>query len=645
MALINCKIVNSNGVEGSVSVVSEDTATDIPTQSLYIIPDEGYVVSALDFDHGTIDDTEIESISFSDQTTAGTIGNVVKISIDMEDNYSISDNTVININFLGSAIDANLINVIPHIVYEFGVGNGMVEEIAINKILGDIPPDITNVVEKNYTPDPLDSNSNYNLHITYLPCTIQPNTWTKIGTITVKSKSGAGGHFHMKDVPYLENLTPDGTGLPLYELVRTYDMTTAEEVDADSGATKRIDFDIMFKDSHSHELVPGAWPTNYDTVASRDDSVGVRLVVPRPAWMYDIVSENVIEVINLNDFGATLDDIEANEFIDTNVPDKSFEIGSNPLDPIPLNPGNTFMPNATGIINKVVEESPNPISIQGTPGAEFELEFVEVNAGGNINKSTGQPGDVTGGKWANYDEGTSSSTPIVFKIPASGTWVGALTDIPQRGEGDAGLEFELKVTAKNGSTISPAAARPQSEGTITAVDGNSAAYRFKQPCSDVFIKIKLVSTGDVAAYSEPRSTDSTTVGSEHILVDVHGFGTAPIDSIFEKDSVTGVKTKASYVSSFTATIDGMGGHSGNTAVLTGNITLEKLPNEDLTLEFDWDGFVNASKLPWEAETATPTDFTTAGLSASGSEVGTTTWTGAGTTGAEISITNVTLTIN
>ena len=107
----------------------------------------------------------------------------------------------------------------------------------------------------------------------------------------------------------------------------------------------------MFKDSNSHNLIGGEWPNNYNTVASKSDAVGVRLVVGRPALMYDIVSDNVIEVVNIGDFTATIDDIEANEFIDTNVPDKVIETDASPLDPIPLNPGNIYMPNATGVIN------------------------------------------------------------------------------------------------------------------------------------------------------------------------------------------------------------------------------------------------------------------------------------------------------
>ena len=104
MALINCKIVNSDGLEGFVSVTATDGVANIAHQYLYVVPDEGYVVSASDFSHGEIDDTEIDSITFSDETEAGAVGNVVKITIDMDNAYSISANTEINIDFSGMAL-------------------------------------------------------------------------------------------------------------------------------------------------------------------------------------------------------------------------------------------------------------------------------------------------------------------------------------------------------------------------------------------------------------------------------------------------------------------------------------------------------------------------------------------------------------
>ena len=635
MALINCKIVNSDGLEGSVSVTALDSQADIATQFLYVVPDEGYVVSASDFSHGTIDDTEIESITFSDQTTAGAIGNVVKISIDMEDTYSISDNTVINIDFIGMAIDATLIDVIPHIVHNAELQfSGMITSVVITKV-NDNPPTLTNTDLKEYDPT-TDTNNNYTSYIDYLPCTIKPDEWTKIGELRVNSSSSSSplGHFHLKDVPYLENLTPDGTGKPLYELIPTGTAT-----DTDSGAIRQRSFDIMFKDSNSHNLIGGEWPNNYNTVASKSDAIGVRLVVGRPALMYDIVSDNVIEVVNIGDFTATIDDIEANEFIDTNVPDKVIETDANPLDPIPLNPGNIYMPNATGIINKVTESEPNPITIQGTPGAEFQLGFEKVVASGtNQNLIDGQATDAVGGKWATYDETHQTTTPTTFKIPASGTWVGALTNIPQITATNPGEEYELKVTAVNDTTISTAASRPQSVGGISAAKNNNAVYSLKQPCSSVNMKVLLKATGDMNSYSVPKAGEYGVDGSEHCILDVTGFGT----STYSANS-----KYTSYVASFTATREGVanGVDDNRKAILTGNIDVVKFGNADLTLEFDWNDFVQTNRGGGWSSKDTPSDFTTAGLSSTSAEIGATTWvSGAGTTDAELAISNVVLTI-
>ena len=132
------------------------------------------------------------------------------------------------------------------------------------------------------------------------------------------------------------------------------------------------------------------------------------------------------------------------------------------------------------------------------------------------------------------------------------------------------------------------------------------------------------------------------MGSEHVLIDSHGFGTASASTIFETRG-DGTKGKASYESDFIATIDGTGADVGEYAVLTGTISLEKLPSEDLTLSLDWNDIVNVQRNGWTSKN-TPDDFITAGLTSNNTEVGTSTWGTAGTTGAELSITNVTLTI-
>ena len=52
----------------------------------------------------------------------------------MENTYSISTNTVINIDFIGMAIDATLIDVIPHIVHNAELQfSGMIASVVINK--------------------------------------------------------------------------------------------------------------------------------------------------------------------------------------------------------------------------------------------------------------------------------------------------------------------------------------------------------------------------------------------------------------------------------------------------------------------------------------------------------------------------------
>tara|TARA_R110001599_G_scaffold19323_1_gene74043 strand:- start:1153 stop:3192 length:2040 start_codon:yes stop_codon:yes gene_type:complete len=132
MALTNCTI-------NSVSVTATSGVANIADQILYIVPDEGFTVSAVDFDvsnvtsaalnttlvwtHNpsatpsiTIAEGDIDSITLSNTTTAHTVGNKVKVLVNLADDYSITYNAQLTIDIDGAAQDENIINVKPVLV-------------------------------------------------------------------------------------------------------------------------------------------------------------------------------------------------------------------------------------------------------------------------------------------------------------------------------------------------------------------------------------------------------------------------------------------------------------------------------------------------------------------------------------------------
>lgn len=114
MALINCSIQNNY----SESAEQNSGQADISNYELFIVPNEGYVVSASDFLDNTqssypqqSDGTDyhdiFESISLSD-TDAGEAVNQVKITVNFVIGYSITADTILLIDIDGFAVDARL---------------------------------------------------------------------------------------------------------------------------------------------------------------------------------------------------------------------------------------------------------------------------------------------------------------------------------------------------------------------------------------------------------------------------------------------------------------------------------------------------------------------------------------------------------
>ena len=141
----------------------------ITSGELLIQPDDGYVVSASDFsvtnsseltDPSNNNYANIDSITLTDTTTAGVIGNQVKVTVNLALNFSLDSNTTINLDIDGSAqeiIEENIdvsaeisyltpdadttITLVPNSGYTFNISvSGMYTNAIINAT---IPTDET----------------------------------------------------------------------------------------------------------------------------------------------------------------------------------------------------------------------------------------------------------------------------------------------------------------------------------------------------------------------------------------------------------------------------------------------------------------------------------------------------------------------
>ena len=98
MALTNCTINSQSFTKTGGSAIGSDNA------QLVITPDAGYVVSASNFTNNTGSITGVSSITLSDSSTPGAIGNTVLVDIDLDDTYVMpSANTTLTIDIDGAA--------------------------------------------------------------------------------------------------------------------------------------------------------------------------------------------------------------------------------------------------------------------------------------------------------------------------------------------------------------------------------------------------------------------------------------------------------------------------------------------------------------------------------------------------------------
>lgn len=615
MALNNCKLIGSGGLENLVKHEHIAGQSNVPDQELHIIPDEGYVVSAIDFSVSNITYTSnsssldwvdgtnnvtltdgINSITLSDTGTAGEPGNKIKVVVDLDDTYTMpQEHTTLNIDIDGDAVDNTLISVIPHVENSSDyVLTTFVEDIVVTPVAN-----ASGVITMNNHYD-YNGTSTVKRHFNYFDCIIKPGIMTKLATIVVECEA-----HNMELAPPTLTGIDGGDGNLRYDLI---EVSNEQDPTWGTGGTYKRTFDFYYQDDENNTL-----PANYNTEGYYDEIFGCFLNIERPTVLNIPVQDesggNIADVIHTFDFH---NDLQAEEMSDSGIPDKvnvvglsEYDISVGGVNGIIANPNNPAMSESVGTIVKATEDEPNLISIVGTPGATFTLAMVDA-ADPNTDKTS--------------DVGLPTGTQIV---PASGVFVTELNDIASLGTGP-GKNWDLTITAGAESTISTSAHRPQmTNSSITAGKANSTVMRFVQPKNPVKLKV----TGS-------DNSMQTVAQSTNIAGEVSGLGTSKVSTQSYKDGIYEIKEFT-----LTRTIDESG--TINSCEISGTVVFERFGTDDITLDINFSNHFTYSGGKFTPRVSSdPQPFYSAGMSSSGSELpGSFVKTGSGT-GYELAVINL-----
>tara|TARA_B100001939_G_scaffold328236_1_gene323303 strand:+ start:10465 stop:12378 length:1914 start_codon:yes stop_codon:yes gene_type:complete len=603
MALDNCKLVGSGGLPNKVEVTATENVNNIPDQTLFIIPDEGFTVAAEDFSvfnvtYGANGNSlvynpsgDIDIITLSNTTTAHSIDNKVKVVVNLVNSFSISSNTTVPIDLDGKGVEiTSTIDVIPHIrnvAYSMPYPN---LTVTIDKV-SDNPPVINNTSKLTH------DHVNVPFDITYLPCTIQANTPTKIATITVDSPAspGGGAFWSMVTPPYIDSIGGEASyglsGVLKFELV---EIVSSQVVQNNGAITKRV-YELFYQNHESHNF---SWPSNYHAIGTSAYTDACELVLTRPLYINPLESStgNTIDFINMHD-----DIIIA----DGDVPDKTIDDGNVSLVNIgSLNPSGVYFNNDVGIITKSTEDEPNIISIQGTPGSQFTLLLQEDG-----HTKSGNGGLPTGTQ----------------TIPESGVFKTAMTDIEEnlvgRGGGTATKNFDLTIQAVGTSAVSQSAGRAQQKPntTIASGDANSITLRYVQPIGVANVKVTGSASGNIGTNTvvDTANTTNGADGSNCLAAQITGVGMSLVETQSHLPNVH------EFVD-FTMTRSGINNRV-NSCVITGRVYFYKFGSSDVNINIDFNDIFeeDSNKSPIEfvvkSGKTNPTGAVTANVIANQSE--------------------------
>lgn len=443
MALTNCSI-------DSASITVAQGQGNITSQVLYISPDSGWLVSAVDFKvadvsyssnssslvftngaNGVVLDIAISSITLADTTTAGLADNKVKVTVDFENGYIMPGaDTTLTIDIDGSATDASLINIRAVLLELDSIHT--TTSISTDSTITHSETDASGVAgthDRVYfnTVNSVESG----VQIKLAEVTIQVNTGSYPNRqITPVSLAGVDGSFEGTDK------------FEILNVVETYNS---------DNLLQTYKFDLMFTDDT--DLSMNSWASDYSTTGQYFPNITTRLLFST-------------EEVTIRNTGHAID----------NVTTSGSMYHSNLADYYVIPSGGSL--------------EDDKLIVTGDAGATFNVDIVEDTVGGAFDNLPNFPASFT------LPSGTGKTS---VNIPVEFPSVGASSE----------RTYTATVTATNGATMGPHTA-PYGSRSSTSTN-NYSTIKFGQH-KDPTIKVAASITGEAdwrlntVGYTSPAVT-------------------------------------------------------------------------------------------------------------------------------------------
>jgi len=299
MALTNCSINSTS------EVVPQDQG-NIISQTLYIVPDNGYLISAVDFSvadrsytnnssslefvngiNGVILDIAINSITLSNTTNVGATDNKVKVIVDFENGYTMPGaDTVLTIDIDGEAVSDGLIDLRAVLLVsdtqpEFNISTSAATNITYEQTDG------TGLASSTYDRVYLSTTEN-----------VEPGAQIKLATITVTTGHGGYENYHLSPEPYLGQVDGEGVYMETPFAIDKFDITNLQTTYNGDGLLQSYIFDLMFTDDI--DLSNNPWSANYSTLGEFFPNVTVNLNVRAVEVYIPVENSGVVDTITTN---------------------------------------------------------------------------------------------------------------------------------------------------------------------------------------------------------------------------------------------------------------------------------------------------------------------------------------------------------
>ena len=460
MALVNCEIVEDS-IVGQVSGEGNITARE-----LYIKPKEGFYVAAKDFADNTYDtySSYVQGIidfgpegklQLTDTTTPYADDNEVKITVNLFADYSITEDTVLSIDIDGRASATPATNVNIQVIERFStLSNGSITidlEEGVSVVDGGL-------ISSGWLSTQNGTTTAFKRHqFTFAG---QVGVESKVATITLKADANT-------DIDYVNfvtriNISGSHPGW--------FYVPDPESMSAVGYAGFRWVYD------------------EYPNIGSSDVSINtsggpqpeqkhfVLYYTPEPDFAYDAYDSGgpSSDTDRWNVFNAKVSTAEAStrSLSITNV---TTDLGSLPSGSFNVIPSSGITTNNTPIVK-----------VYGTPGAAFRVEFKEskVVEGVSSSRSTNTGAvDYFGGIIPNMPSG-------IVVIPRGGIYTFKMPNIAAFTT-TGWKEFEMKITASNGTIIKSSAIKTGGTSVNIGASGSIVTNKFYQyPKVNIALAVK-----------------------------------------------------------------------------------------------------------------------------------------------------------